>query len=296
MKFTILTFSIALLLNGCSLNSIGLDDISFDNTKGDTSNNEVTAPEDKGSAHKTDESYLQIAKDLFVAGQYKQAYQISTNLAEKEHVEAQYLLGYMIYYGYGIPADIKQGTKWINVAADKGHRPAIEALVLIKHGLTPDNKCSAVSLEGEVVSEVKKEPQALNKEVRKNNSTDKNLIESSNKIASSPSQKNSTVQDVNLSYVKSSKVWDRYTIQLMIGQSKQSLIDFKKSFVKQNPDLKDYIITYQSKKKPTTYGVGFSTFKSNEDATIALNNLKTRIGSSSLWVKRLDKSEPMNLK
>jgi len=298
MKFAIITLSMALLLNGCSLSSIGLDDVSFDDSAVDTSKNKITALDDEKNTHKTDDSYLQIAKDLFVAGQYKQAYQISSKLAESDDVEAQYLLGYMIYYGYGIPADVKQGTKWINVAADKGHRPAIEALVLIKHGLTPDNKCSAVNLEGEMVSEVKDKvaTESLEEKVIQskplNNDTP---AESNRKTVSNHVQKGSTVQDVNLSYVKSSKVWDRYTVQLMVGQSRLSLIDYKNSFIKQHPDLKDYIISYQSKKKPLTYGLGFSTFKSSEEAMIALNNLKSRIGNSSLWVKKLDKSEPINL-
>ncbi len=169
MKFTILTLSIALLLSGCSLNSIGLDDISLDTENNEAAANRVSSQNEKDNKHKTDEPYLQIAKDLFIAGQYKQAYQISSNLAEKDQVEAQYLLGYMIYYGYGIPADIKQGTKWINVAADKGHRPAIEALILIKHGLTPDNKCSTINLEGEVAGKTATRP--LKKEVTHRKST-----------------------------------------------------------------------------------------------------------------------------
>ena len=125
-----------MLLSGCNLNFISNED-DLDNDRGTLS--EIKMAE-------SDASYLQIAKDLYVAGQYRQAYQIAINLSENNNVEAQYLQGYMLYYGQGVAIDKEQGTKWISVAADTGYRPAIEALVLIKHGLTPDNKCSPVNL------------------------------------------------------------------------------------------------------------------------------------------------------
>lgn len=94
-----------------------------------------------------DEYYLKIAKDLYTAQQYTQAYQITSKLAEKNNPAAQYLLGYLTYYGQGVTADKEQGTKLIQIAADAGYRPAIEGLVMINHGLTPDNKCEPVFIE-----------------------------------------------------------------------------------------------------------------------------------------------------
>ncbi len=88
-----------------------------------------------------DKEYLSIAKDLFASKQYKQSYQIVRRLAQKNNPEAHYLLGYMMYYGYGVKADKKQGTQWIKKAADAGNRSAIEALVMIQYKLTPDMKC-----------------------------------------------------------------------------------------------------------------------------------------------------------
>ena len=88
-----------------------------------------------------DKEYLSIAKDLFAAKQYKQSYQIVRRLAQKNNPEAHYLLGYMLYYGYGVKADKKQGAQWIKKAADAGNRSAIEALVMIQYKLTPNMKC-----------------------------------------------------------------------------------------------------------------------------------------------------------
>ncbi len=90
-----------------------------------------------------DEEYLKIAKELFVAKQYKQSYQIARKLAQKDNPEAHYLLGYLLYYGYGVKADQEEGAKWIQKSADTGYRPAIEALVMIQYNLTPDKKCPA---------------------------------------------------------------------------------------------------------------------------------------------------------
>ena len=131
MKQIMAIFFIPLFLAACQTSSF------FDNSSADSPDIDVTAASD------SDAYYLKIAKDLYVAGQYKQSYQIASKLTEKNNVEAQYLLGYLLYYGQGVPVDIKQGTKWIAVSADAGYRPAIEALVMIRHGLTPDNKCSS---------------------------------------------------------------------------------------------------------------------------------------------------------
>lgn len=146
---------LGLFLSSCSSTSV-LD-------KGSESNIEKIST---STPAESDTYYLQIAKDLYVARQYKQAYQISSKLAEKNNAEAQYLLGYLLYYGQGVPADIKQGTKWINISADADYRPAIEALVLIKHGLTPDNKCpSNIELPETNIENSVKKKQPENKDL-----------------------------------------------------------------------------------------------------------------------------------
>ncbi|MCU7801339.1 MAG: hypothetical protein KZQ70_14710 [gamma proteobacterium symbiont of Lucinoma myriamae] len=147
MKSFILFFTLSLMLGGCTATTPENKD-TYDQPR----MNMEQEPEPGSDAF-----YLNIAKDLYVAQQYKQAYQITTGLAEKNNPEAQYLLGYLYYYGQGVPVDIKQGSKWIAISADSGYRPAIEALVLIKHGLTPDNKCSSVKLSPQEESVVKKD-------------------------------------------------------------------------------------------------------------------------------------------
>ncbi|MCW8931071.1 MAG: hypothetical protein OQL19_12630 [Gammaproteobacteria bacterium] len=282
MKLFFLLILLSFSLSGCYSNYFVKENSVSDETKhvsSNTSDNESAA------------SYLNIAKDLFVAGQYKQAYQIASNLSEQNNIEAQYLLGYMTYYGYGIPVDTTQGTKLITISADRGYRPAIEALVLIKHGLTPDNNCSSVNLQSD-------ETEVANNKIRKEIKSVEDDIKSpklkEGEVLITPKRERTNNKDV-LDYVQSSKTWDRYTIQLMITKSKTYAQSYVKDFKKQNPDLSEYIISYQSKDEPHSYGVGFSTFKKNDDAIIVLENIKNRLNSPSLWIRRLDKFEPLNI-
>lgn len=133
MKQISLILLLGFLLSGCQTMSLWDEPEAIQDPSNIENNTKKTLSDDA--------DYLNIAKELYVAGQYKQAYQIASKLAEKGSPEAQYLLGYLVYYGQGVARDKEQGSKWIQMAADAGYRPAIEGHVMIKHGLTPDNKC-----------------------------------------------------------------------------------------------------------------------------------------------------------
>lgn len=287
MKLFCLFFTLSLMLGGCT--TITPEN---KNTYDEPIMNMERAPEPGSDAF-----YLNIAKDLYVAGQYKQAHQITTGLAEKNNAEAQYLLGYLYYYGQGVPIDVKQGAKWITISADSGYRPAIEALVLIKHGLTPDNKCSTVNSVPQEASAVKNNIDsaslsAENEEVSIETVELKKgeilITPKNNKIkADKPEEK---VKKIEL--IRSDKLWKRHTIQLTKTESKQAALDYIKDFETKFPDLKDYIVSYKSKSSPYTYGVGFSTFETKSDADIALKNLQARLNNSTLLVKYLEEYSP----
>lgn len=76
-------------------------------------------------------SQLQQGKRYFEAGYYKRAMHILLPLACDGHPEAQYAVGYMYYYGYGVAQDTEVGYFWINRAAAKNFAPAIKALEVI---------------------------------------------------------------------------------------------------------------------------------------------------------------------
>ena len=67
-----------------------------------------------------DAYYLNIAQELYTDKQYRQAYQIARKLADKGNHKAEYLLGYLIFYGQGVTEDKELGKTWIQKAADAG--------------------------------------------------------------------------------------------------------------------------------------------------------------------------------
>lgn len=68
----------------------------------------------------------------FDAGYYKRAMHRLLPLACEGNAEAQYAIGYMYYYGYGVTQDTEVGAIWIKSAAQKGYEPAVKAVRLIK--------------------------------------------------------------------------------------------------------------------------------------------------------------------
>jgi len=54
------------------------------------------------------------------AGNYEQAYEIFTPLAEAGDAKAQHLLGHMYIEGDGVERDVKQGLLWFRMAAKQG--------------------------------------------------------------------------------------------------------------------------------------------------------------------------------
>lgn len=75
---------------------------------------------------------LQAGKQSFEGGYYKKAFRQLLPLAVKCQPEAEYAVGYMYYYGYGVPEDSESGMFWMTKAADQHYPPAIRALELIQ--------------------------------------------------------------------------------------------------------------------------------------------------------------------
>lgn len=85
------------------------------------------------SAQRLEAQQAQFAqgKDLFLSKQYEAAAAALLPLARQGHVGAQYTIGYMYHYGYGLPRNEKESTRWIATAAARGHPQAKEALARI---------------------------------------------------------------------------------------------------------------------------------------------------------------------
>ena len=57
-------------------------------------------------------------------GDYATALREFRPLAEQGNAEAQFNLGAMYNFGYGVPQDYAEGMKWLRKAAEQGNAPA----------------------------------------------------------------------------------------------------------------------------------------------------------------------------
>lgn len=76
---------------------------------------------------------LQLGRVTFESGDFRAAFHQLLPLAVKGNPEAQYAVGYMYYYGYGVAQDTECGLFWINLSASQHYLPAIQALNLVNH-------------------------------------------------------------------------------------------------------------------------------------------------------------------
>lgn len=70
-------------------------------------------------------------RSKFLDGNYKEAFHIILPLAANGKKEAQYAVGYMYYYGLGVPRDSESGIFWMQKSAEQNYQPAKDALNLI---------------------------------------------------------------------------------------------------------------------------------------------------------------------
>lgn len=76
---------------------------------------------------------VQSGKMSFNDGDYKQAFRKLLPPAANGNAQAEYAVGYMYYYGFGVSRDADTGIFWMNKAAAQNYAPAIKALRLINN-------------------------------------------------------------------------------------------------------------------------------------------------------------------
>ena len=77
-------------------------------------------------------SFLQQGKLDFDGGYYQRALHELLPIACDGNAEAQYAVGYMYYYGYGVAQDQYVGGFWIKRSAGQGYPPAIDAAKMLR--------------------------------------------------------------------------------------------------------------------------------------------------------------------
>ncbi|MGD8590829.1 MAG: hypothetical protein PVG22_18555 [Chromatiales bacterium] len=83
---------------------------------------------DKNADIDNPEAVLAQAKQAYHAQQYKEVFQLLYPLAVKGNDQAQYVLGYLYYYGLGLEKNEQQAMAWIQRAAAQGNKKALQAL------------------------------------------------------------------------------------------------------------------------------------------------------------------------
>lgn len=71
-------------------------------------------------------------KSNFESGLFRDAFHQLLPPATEGNREAQYAVGYMYYYGYGVAEDRETGIFWIQKSASQQYQPAIDALTAIR--------------------------------------------------------------------------------------------------------------------------------------------------------------------
>jgi TPR repeat protein len=89
------------------------------------------------------------ARAAYLAEDFELALELMKEEAQVGNPQAQYALGYMYYNGQGVVPDMEQGLQWIQAAAAKGDKHALEALGRLASAATrpappkPDNNLQA---------------------------------------------------------------------------------------------------------------------------------------------------------
>ncbi len=79
---------------------------------------------------------LQNGEASFTSGNFKSAFHQLLPLAAEGIPQAEYGVGYMYYYGYGITQDSESGLFWMKKAARAQYAPAVRALAAIQENMS----------------------------------------------------------------------------------------------------------------------------------------------------------------
>jgi TPR repeat protein len=77
------------------------------------------------------EAQLDLAREQFLRDDYESSAITLLPLVRDGNDEAQYSLGYLYYYGLGVPRNMNYGRQLIQASAEQKNERAIEALTLL---------------------------------------------------------------------------------------------------------------------------------------------------------------------
>lgn len=83
----------------------------------------------------SDQQKMLQGQQYFQEQNYVDAYKTLKPLAEDGNADAQYALGYMYYYGKGVPKNYQEAMYWMTKAANQGQPLAKQALMQLQQEL-----------------------------------------------------------------------------------------------------------------------------------------------------------------
>ena len=90
-----------------------------------------TACKTTGEREETDQRKLDLASEQFARKDYESAAITLLPLVREGNPDAEYSLGYMYYYGLGVPKNMNYGRQLMQASAEQGDDRAISALTLL---------------------------------------------------------------------------------------------------------------------------------------------------------------------
>lgn len=254
---------------------------------------------------------LQQAKAEYNAGNYDLAADILTREARQGDDEALYALGYLYYYGHGIPKDQNHALALFSQAAQQGNKKAIKALTRLSRSLG-EQELAKLAREDEESAEPLGEPGLTgidslpvhDKEetvaISAGEESDRRVLPSS---ASGPQENAAgtvgtallprdetplpeTTTAVNQPFTLE---WlgrqnpDHYTLQLAAGAS----LDFGVRFIRTHKlENKATVVTTERDEKPW-YIIVHGVFPTLPAARQALRGLPPALSQNQPWIRRL---------
>lgn len=86
---------------------------------------------EKDEAEIETEEQLELAREQFLRKDYESSAITLLPLVRDGNSDAEYSLGYLYYYGLGVPRNINYGRQLIQSSAEQGNERAIEAITLL---------------------------------------------------------------------------------------------------------------------------------------------------------------------
>jgi DamX protein len=215
------------------------------------------------------------------SSQYSLSYQQIKMAAESGDPEAQYALGYMLYYGKGgIKRDVSEAKKWIARSAAQKQPQAIRALQLITGAEKPANHKNLTQATVDFSSD---KSNNKNKEIKP--SDEDSLSSTESDTVQKPDSETVTLVDMRKSSHTSKKepvIVDshHYTLQLLGAFHKQQIVKLIKQHDLGNQS-KIYRTTYKNK---DWYVLIYGTYKTKNEANEAAKRLGKKFKIQP-WIK-----------